>query len=339
LADRLESDAAPTAPSSDPLDPTVGDAGAGDEGEPDPDRPETVGGPAEEAAGPGVGRLDALPAGAAFGTLVHAVLERTAFDAVDPPAALAAALGAARRRFPVDLTPPALPGATDDDGRRLLVEGLADCLATPLGAPTTDRPLTAFARADRLDELTFDLRLGATDGRATLAAVGRLLDARLPDDDPVRPWARRVVATAPALPLAGHLTGSIDLVLRVRGDGPDRFVVADYKTNRLVPAGRPAGRDDYGPAALATAMDEHDYPLQAVLYSVALHRYLRWRLHGYDPVVHLGGVAYLFVRGMTGATTTRGGAVPGVWAWRPPADVVTAVSDLLAGVGPGVEAR
>ena len=52
-------------------------------------------------------------------------------------------------------------------------------------------------------------------------------------------------------------------------------------------------------------MVEHDYPLQALLYSVALHRYLRWRLPGYRPADHLGGVAYLFVRGMTGPDVAR----------------------------------
>ena len=30
------------------------------------------------------------------------------------------------------------------------------------------------------------------------------------------------------------------------------------------------------------------YPLQALLYAVALHRYLRWRLPSYDPDAHLG---------------------------------------------------
>ena len=50
-------------------------------------------------------------------------------------------------------------------------------------------------------------------------------------------------------------------------------------------------------------MAAHDYPLQALLYSVALHRYLRWRIADYDPTVHLGGVAYLFVRGMVGPDT------------------------------------
>ncbi len=38
-------------------------------------------------------------------------------------------------------------------------------------------------------------------------------------------------------------------------------------------------------------MQRAHYPLQALLYLVALHRYLRWRLPGYDPAAHLGGVA------------------------------------------------
>ena len=49
------------------------------------------------------------------------------------------------------------------------------------------------------------------------------------------------------------------------------------------------------------------YPLQALLYVVALHRYLRWRLRGYDPDVHLGGVLYLFVRGMSAVEPAAGG--------------------------------
>ena len=48
------------------------------------------------------------------------------------------------------------------------------------------------------------------------------------------------------------------------------------------------------------------YPLQALLYAVALHRYLRWRLPGYDPDAHLGGVLYLFVRGMSATDPATG---------------------------------
>ena len=40
------------------------------------------------------------------------------------------------------------------------------------------------------------------------------------------------------------------------------------------------------------------YPLQALLYAVALHRYLRGGWPTTTPERHLGGVGYLFLRGM-----------------------------------------
>ena len=52
-------------------------------------------------------------------------------------------------------------------------------------------------------------------------------------------------------------------------------------------------------------MGHSDYPLQALLYAVVLHRFLRWRLPGYDPRPHLGGVLYLYLRGMCGPATPR----------------------------------
>ena len=83
-------------------------------------------------------------------------------------------------------------------------------------------------------------------------------------------------------------------------------------------------------------MLEAHYPLQALLYAVALHRYLRWRQPGYDPDLHLGGVLYLFLRGMSGPGVAEGsGAIPGVFEWRPPSALVVATSDLLAGARVG----
>ena len=84
------------------------------------------------------------------------------------------------------------------------------------------------------------------------------------------------------------------------------------------------------PAALAEAMQRAHYPLQALLYLAALHRYLRARLPGYDGERHLAGVFYLFLRGMTGPAAPRIAGQPcGVFAWRPPAALVEALSDLL----------
>ena len=74
-------------------------------------------------------------------------------------------------------------------------------------------------------------------------------------------------------------------------------------------------------------MQRSHYVLQALLYSVALHRYLRWRLAGYDPETDLAGVRYLFLRGMLGPDRPDFG----VFAWHPPARLVVALSDLLAG--------
>ncbi len=108
--------------------------------------------------------------------------------------------------------------------------------------------------------------------------------------------------------------------------------MADYKTNRLTPWDGIPGPDDYHPEHLAVAMAHHDYPLQAILYSVALHRYLRWRLPDYEPNVHLGGVAYLFLRGMTGPLVAVSGGQPhGVFAWPIRPALVIHLSDLLDG--------
>jgi exodeoxyribonuclease V beta subunit len=80
---------------------------------------------------------------------------------------------------------------------------------------------------------------------------------------------------------------------------------------------------------MAAEMMRAHYPLQALLYGVALHRYLRWRQPGYDPARHLGPIAYLFVRGMVGPQTPPG---CGVFDWQPPPALIPALSDLLAGI-------
>ncbi len=130
--------------------------------------------------------------------------------------------------------------------------------------------------------------------------------------------------------LRGYLAGSIDAVLRVRDDdGTQRYLVVDYKTNWLG-RGEQLTAHDYRPAAMAREMRHAHYPLQALLYCVAVHRYLRWRQPGYDPAVHLGGVLYLFLRGMCGPETPAADGTPyGVFAWSPPPELVTDLSDLL----------
>ena len=252
------------------------------------------------------------PGGTEFGTLVHQVLEQVDFTSTTLLDDLTERCAASLQYRSLHI------GAVE------LAAGLQAAIEAPLGGPVGAMRLADLAPADRLNELDFDLPLG----RLTAARIGTVLAQHLPADDLLAPWARAMAGGAYDFALDGVLTGSIDLVARF--DGGTRFWVADYKTNQL-------GRDNpYGRADMAAAMAHHHYPLQAALYLVALHRMLRWRLPSYEPRVHLGGAAYLFVRGMVPAAATKAAATNsdnarGVFWWQPPSAAVEALDRLLAG--------
>lgn len=250
--------------------------------------------------------MNGLPYGAGFGTLVHEVLEHVDTAAEDLSAHVLARTIEGAARHGVDLDAAKLAAA------------LVGVLTTPLGFGD----LASIPPRDRLAELDFELPLAAPG--FSLGQVGDLLDAHLPDDDPLRSYARDVRGVS-AERFRGYLTGSIDSIVRT----PEgRFTVVDYKTNRLSPGDKTV--EDFNVGAMAEEMRVSHYPLQALLYSVALHRYLRWRLRGYRPETHLGPIQYHFVRGMAGPSTPPG---CGVFEWRPPTALIEALSDLLAGGG------
>ncbi|MGZ4582827.1 MAG: exodeoxyribonuclease V subunit beta [Mycobacterium sp.] len=259
-----------------------------------------------------------LPAGATFGSLVHAVLENSDPFAPDLSGELEEQIRAHSVWWPVDADPAALASA------------LVPLHDTALGPPAPGVTLRRVGLRDRLRELNFEIPLAGGDLRGVvpdvrLSDVGELLGAYLPADDPLAGYAARLMSDALGRqPLRGYLSGSIDAVLRVPGQ---RYLVVDYKTNML---GDTAA--DYSFPALTEAMLHSDYPLQALLYLVVLHRFLRWRQPGYDPERHLGGVLYLFLRGMCGVDTPVVDGHPcGVFSWRPPAELAVALSGLLDG--------
>ena len=267
-----------------------------------------------------------LPKGAKFGTLVHAVLEHADPMTPDLPAELAAQITRHSLWWPVDVPTPELAAA------------LVPMHDTPLGPLCDNLTLRQIGLNDRLCEMEFefplaggDVRIGPRDIR--LADVGRLLADQLPGDDPLVSYVDRLTdASLGSQSLRGYLSGSLDVVLRIPDGMGHRYVVADYKTNWLGETDRPLTAADYTPARMAEAMLHSDYPLQALLYCVVLHRFLRWRLPDYDPARHLGGVLYLFVRGMCGPDTpVTDGHPAGVFGWRPPTALVVALSDLLDG--------
>lgn len=122
--------------------------------------------------------------------------------------------------------------------------------------------------------------------------------------------------------LEGLMTGLIDLTYRHDG----RWYVLDYKSNRL---------PGFDIAALQRAMAHSEYDLQALIYTLALHRWLRFRLGdaasggGYDYARDFGGIRYLFCRGLDAASA----ASPGIHAQRFLPELVHALDALFGHAG------
>ncbi|WP_199742162.1 PD-(D/E)XK nuclease family protein, partial [Vulcaniibacterium tengchongense] len=240
--------------------------------------------------------------GTRFGNALHLALEQVDFArwrghaGETPPAGEDAPLRRALRAQDY-------PDADLDAGVRELAPLVARTLNAPLPAAPGTAPvrLCELPAAARRVEMEFHFALADADGEALLAllhAHGVALDRR-----GFGAWPR----------LSGLMNGKIDLVYRHDG----RLYVLDYKSNLL---------PDYGPAALAQAMRGSEYDLQALLYVVALHRWLRLRRGAaYDYERDFGGVHYLFCRGLSAEDPQRG-----VVALRFPAALVEAADALFA---------
>ncbi|MDR0836900.1 MAG: UvrD-helicase domain-containing protein [Propionibacteriaceae bacterium] len=300
-----------------------------------------------------VSPLSEMPAGTQFGLIVHEALEHLDTN----PDTLETDMTQLCERF-VAHTP--LPGLEAGP----LASGLLAVMHTPLGELAGGRSLAEIPSSDRLAELSFELplgshirsggtsttragstddvgqpdRLGGLGGRsqtscAQVADLATLFSDRsmVPETDPLAAYGPALGSSeAASRSLSGWLTGSIDALLRL----PDgRFVIVDYKTNRFpTPLGSPLYAEQYSPTAMANAMIEAHYPLQALLYCVATSRFLSQRIADFSMKTQFAGVGYLFVRGMIGPHTPVINNTPcGVFTWHPTPELVAAASKVLAG--------
>lgn len=235
-----------------------------------------------------------FPAGAQAGVCLHGILEQAPFDASLDPAHVAQWLARCGYRR----SDAAQVGAWLDE-----------VLQVPLHAPDGTRlALPAVARARQLRELEFHLSGREVSERALVDTLGDAL---------------AVDAQAPLSRWSGFLRGFVDLVFEHGG----RWYIVDWKSNHL---GDAAAR--YGAAALDEAMRAHAYPLQASLYALAVHRWLRRSLRDYDYERSFGGVFYVFLRGAgIEAPSDPGAPVPGVHASRPSARTIERLDRLFDG--------
>lgn len=110
----------------------------------------------------------------------------------------------------------------------------------------------------------------------------------------------------------GFLNGFIDLVC-VNLDG--KVYVIDYKSNHLGMLPK-----DYHTNALNLAINDHHYYLQALIYAIAVGRYLRSRHFDFDAI----HIRYLFLRGLQPASEQ------GVWRWDIGIDELDKIDAVLA---------
>ncbi|WP_232756312.1 UvrD-helicase domain-containing protein [Vulcanococcus limneticus] len=284
--------------------------------------------PAPDASLERRGPLADFPRGAGPGEALHAILEQIDYRQESGHPGTVAVVNRELGRAGLDL---ALAGP--------LLEGLERLRLTPLGGPLGQFRLADLEQRQRLNEMNFDLPLAVPAGAGMGAASGesalrQCVTARaLAEVFAAHPSGLFGTGYARALSRLevasrGFLTGSIDLVFRCG----ERWWVADWKSNWLGErdaSGQPlaCGPAHYDQLAMAELMAANHYPLQAHLYLVALHRYLRWRMPGYAPERHLGGYAYVFLRGAPGPTTAD--PVPGMLVEQPPLQRLLALDQLL----------
>ena len=87
----------------------------------------------------------------------------------------------------------------------------------------------------------------------------------------------------------GFMKGYIDMVFYDQ----DRFWLVDWKSNYL---GNSV--EDYGKNVLNNVMSKNFYILQYHLYVIALYQYLQLRIPEFSYERHIGGVYYIFIRGV-----------------------------------------
>jgi exodeoxyribonuclease V beta subunit len=274
--------------------------------------------------GLGHAHLAKLPKGEVSGNCLHDIFERIDFCAPDPRQ-WDAVIDARLRYRGLD------PSLRDDV--RLAIERI---LSTPLGLPdeggvvATGGPrLRDTTTKDRWNEMEFFLPVSGgfdTTSRKDHVTRKRIAEVfRETQDGRVGEEYARHLEGIRLDSFRGFLTGKIDLVFRAsqaQDPADATWYVVDYKSNFL---GDWFG--DYAPDRLATSMQKSNYHLQYHFYLVALHRYLKLRLGAsYSADRHLGGVYYLFLRGM------RGHQEPGdcgVFRYRPPTSRIQALSEVF----------
>lgn len=220
---------------------------------------------------PPEGSIFAFPRGPEAGIVLHAVFEKLDF-ACATDEAVAAVVTRELERYGVD---PEWCGAVWAMVRRVL--------AVPLGGAEAGFRLGELAPRSWRSEVEFFFPLRFVDSARVAAVLRRW--GQLPEGTGLAEVAARLDFT----PVSGMVRGFIDMIFSHDG----RFYLVDWKSNHL------GNRVElYDRPTLEREMVRKLYPLQYLLYTVALNRYLEKRVPGYRYETNFGGALYVFLRGV-----------------------------------------
>ena len=240
-----------------------------------------------------------FPRGAQAGVCLHSIFEQWDFNIDD------------QQGFHQLVNQLLLQYGFDPTWTEAVCKWLCEVVTTPLSAGNS-LCLATLTPSHRIDEMAFYFPVA----HLTVSGLKKQLKPYLLENSVLS----KVINHSDFYELSGFMKGFIDLIFEHEG----RFYVVDYKSNFLG-----SNPQNYATAQLDEAMISHDYPLQYLIYSLALHRYLALRLPDYDPELHFGGVYYLFIRGMHPDWQQAG-----IFADRPSKELLTAFDHYLQGLTP-----
>lgn len=267
-----------------------------------------------------------ISGGTYFGKVMHTVYEHIDFTVADLPTEVARV---------VDTY---VTGSLLREHRQEIIDGVVLSLRTPLGGLIGPTTLSEVSSVDRLNELNFEMGLAALSHGVMVNNIGKVLVHCLERDDRfndvLMPYARVLASDAFAVPLYGLMNGSIDTLIRFSQDAQERLFITDWKSNRLDEDGMAYIIDGYSRESMVNAMEHHHYPLQALIYGTAVHRYLRSRAGSGKSLPVIAGMAYFFIRGMVGEPTPMENEHRhGVFTWEAPQGLWQELSDEISGAG------
>jgi len=176
---------------------------------------------------------------------------------------------------------------------------LTNAMNAVISFDTGSFSLSGVNYTKRIHELEFDFTVPSFNPYhlRSLSAEGVLIDVHAPGS------------------LEGLMNGKIDLFFEHDG----KYYVLDWKSNYLGDT-----LEDYSHGQIALAMNENNYHLQYLLYTLAVKKYLQTRLSDFDYSRDFGGVVYMFLRGV------RAGLGSGIYVQKPSEDTIGKLEGMLS---------